>query len=232
MKKLFINNKIIYFLLLFLLALSINKKVLVAQVEPKPPKLPTEPIINPERDARGDKPSKSSILESFDTKENLVNKDSQPKEKYFLKLTLCDGRQVSGFWDLTDIKKEITFRHVKDGIVYTKTLPLSAIGKVIIQTWNSELQKREKDGDAYKMKPQKVSIQTKSGELFIKEDGLEGTQFSVITIENNYGKASLYSLWIDMYYKSGKWFSNLKPIDPKETREDCYKDVWKTLELL
>lgn len=191
-----------------------------AQKKPQEPTLPREPKVS-DFDPRGEK---NGSRESQDSQKNKkTSRDTEVK----IQAILCDGRKVTGTW--LEKNKEITFHHIRDGIRYQKTIPTATIERVRIQSWKAELQKKEKEGTAFKMLPHSVMIQLKNGDTFQKDRGLEGTDYSILKITNENGSATVYSMWIDLLYKYGSWYSKLKPVKPSESRTDCHKDVLREI---
>jgi small nuclear ribonucleoprotein (snRNP)-like protein len=199
-------------ILFFLLSISI---ALNAQ---KLPKLPTEPkvpeVSNEERDNRGDK--KSEEAKSKQSRDVLV--------------ILCDGRKVKGKWEEKDSELNIT--HIKDGIKYQKKIMSANMLSVKVLSWKAILFKEEKDGTSYKMVPSNVRIETRSGESYEKDMGLDGTEYSILKVENDNGITTIYSLWMDFLAKDGTWFTKLEKISPDKERKDCFKEVLVELKFL
>lgn len=79
------------------------------------------------------------------------------------------------------------------------------------------------------MLPRKVEIITFQNQFFIME-GLESTEFMSVEINNSYGKAKLYSFWIDLLKKNNTWYSKLPKVD-KDYREECHPDVIRSIHL-
>ncbi len=193
-----------------------------SQKLPKNPTPPKEPVLtseDDERNARGDK-----------DKLNEKSEKSQSKVSKKIQATLCDGRQVTGNWE--GKAETIRFSHRKEGILYQKTLELNEIARLKILSWKAEFQKNESNGSTYKMLPAIVSIDTRSGEIFEKESGMDGTEFAILKVENSNGVATLYSMWIDLLYKDGTWYSGLRPVSPGDLRTDCHKDVIREIRIL
>jgi hypothetical protein len=211
------------FAIVLLIVFSFFSCAILAQKNPKSPNLPKEPQVD-DLDQRGEADNSKGSQDSKNTKNN-----SQENELK-IRVTLCDGRQVVGKW--LEKNKEITFHHIRDGIRYQKTIQTNSIDKVRIQSWKAELHKKENDGTAFKMLPNSVLIQLKNGESFQKDSGLQGTDYSVLKITNENGSATVYSMWIDLLYKDGNWYSKLKKITPEDDRTDCHKDVIRELQYL
>ncbi|WCL49885.1 hypothetical protein [Leptospira sp. GIMC2001] len=199
------------FLFIIILVSSIG---IYSQKQPSSPKEPSVPVLGTESlDSRGEP--------------EQANKDSEPKKRD-IRVTLCDGRKVSGKWN--EKETEIHFTHIRDGIRYKKSIKTTEIQTVRLISWNAEPNKQEKEGMSYKMVPSKVWIQLKSGEKFDKDKGLEGTEYSIVTVENKNGSATLYTLWMDLLYKDGSWYSKLEKLDPKLERTDCHPDVIREIQ--
>ena len=199
-------------ILFFLLSITI---ALQAQ---KLPKMPTEPkvpeVSNEERDNRGDK--KTEEAKSKQTRDVLV--------------ILCDGRKVKGKWEEKEAELNIT--HIKDGIKYQKKIMSANMLSVKVLSWKAILFKEEKDGTSYKMVPSNVRIETRSGESYEKDMGLDGTEYSILKVENDNGITTIYSLWMDFLAKDGTWFTKLEKISPDKERKDCFKEVMVELKFL
>lgn len=186
---------------------------LYSQQSPKLPVEPTSPQVDgAERDSRGEKKSESTLV----LKEVIVS--------------FCDGRKLKGKWEGKE--KEIQFHHIREGIRYKKNILTKDLSSIKIQTWKAILHKQEKNGVAYKMVPSLVSIKLKSGDVFDKDMGLDGTEYSVMKVENENGMATVYSMWMDLLYKDGAWFSKLDKISPDKERSDCHKDVIREIQFL
>ncbi|MCC5813853.1 MAG: hypothetical protein JJT78_03790 [Leptospira sp.] len=211
------------FIIVLLIVFSFFSCAIFAQKNPKDPSLPKEPQVDG-LDQRGETDRTKGSQDSKESKNNSNEKEQK------LRVTLCDGRQIVGSW--LEKNKEITFHHIRDGIRYQKTIQTNTIDKVRIQTWKAEIHKKENDGTAFKMLPNSVLIQLKSGESFQKDSGLQGTEYSVLKIKNENGSATVYSMWIDLLYKDGNWYSKLKKITPEEDRTDCHKDVIREIQFL
>lgn len=188
----------------------------------KSPKLPTDPkmpeIPKEERDSRGDKKSSS------DTENNLEKESTASKgNNRELLVILCDGRKVKGKWEQKE--NEINITHIKDGIKYQKKIQASNMLSLKVLSWKANLFKEEKEGTSYKMIPSQVRIETRTGEIFDKDMGLDGTEYSILKLENENGYATIYSLWMDFLSKDGSWYTKLEKISPDKERKDCFKDV-------
>ena len=198
-----------FYLFIFILSISLQSQKL-----PTSPKEPTQPVLGTDNlDSRGE-PDDS-------------NKGKETKKRQ-ITVNLCDGRKVSGNW--AEKNTDIEFTHVREGIRYKKSLKTSEIQSVRLISWKADPNKQEKEGMSYKMLPSKVRIQIKSGEHFEKDKGLEGTEYSIITVENKNGSATLYTLWMDLLYKDESWYSKLDKFDIKLERTDCHPDVIREIQ--
>ena len=174
---------------------------LSAVEEPAEPKMPAvpSPADDNSRDVRGE------------------------KEKQFLSLTVvfCDGREVEGNWKYSS--KEITFSHTIDRINYSKTLKLSDLSRIRIESWQMEKNRTTPKGTSWKLAPHEVKIYTRGGQEYLRY-GLSDNEWQKISIDNRYGTTVLYSYWIDFLYNDGKWHSGMKYRDDKPQKE-CLADV-------
>lgn len=213
--------------MVFFLLVAISAFPVFSQKLPKNPLNPSDPrspSLEEERDSRGDKKQNN---QNSSKKENAEESSAQLSKT--IQATLCDGRKVTGKWE--GKISQIQFHHIREGIRYQKSISLSEISQLKILSWRAEIHKKESTGVAYKMLPDMVQLETKSGESFQKDSGLEGTEFSVLRLENPNGVATLYSMWIDLLYKDGNWYTKLKPIKADEPRTDCFKDVIREISL-
>jgi hypothetical protein len=82
------------------------------------------------------------------------------------------------------------------------------------------------------MLPSTVRIETRSGESYEKDMGLDGTEYNILKVENDNGITTIYSLWMDLLAKDGTWFTKLEKISPDKERKDCFKEVMVELKFL
>lgn len=155
-----------------------------------------------------------------------VEKEKKRKSLSIL-LELCNHRKIEGF--IYYQKDKIEFKHIREGIEFRKKLKLSEIKQIRILNWKFKKEKKTKYGRKYTMLPRKVEIITFQNQFFIME-GLESTEFMSVEINNSYGKAKLYSFWIDLLKKNNTWYSKLPKVD-KDYREECHPDVIRSIHL-
>ena len=210
-------------ILFFFIILNINISAQKSPKLPNEPKLPEMP--KEERDSRGDKKSNSENGKNSDQDSTDINSANRE-----LLVTLCDGRKVKGKWEQKE--KEINLTHIKEGIKYQKKIQASNMLSVKILTWKAVIFKEEKDGTAYKMIPSQVRLETRTGETYDKDMGLDGTEYSILKLENENGHATIYSLWMDFLSKDGSWYTKLDKITADKERKDCFKDVMVEMKFL
>lgn len=189
---------------------------LSGQKLPSQPTQPKSPDLD--LDSRGEKKS-----------EKDTGTDANSKKRDIM-IILCDGRKIQGKWE--EKKTELTFFHLKDGIRYKKVIESKNLGSVKILSWTPGFNKQEKDGASYKYTPSKVELKTKKDEVFEKDQGLDGTDFLVLNLENQNGIATIYGLWMDLLFKDGSWYSKLPKLEPEKERTECHKDVWREIVFL
>lgn len=184
---------------------SVFGTVLGAPIPPKEPVLPNS--MTDTRDARGDK---------------------NPNPKIKIKITLCDGKEIQG--NFINPREKLQFTHTKDGIEYKKFLDWQELNSITIETWSMKPKKEEKEGKAFEFLPARVQIESKSGETFLKSDGIQDLGLLTIPIENQYGSTRIYGYWLDLRYKEGTWYSKLpKLAENQESRRECFAEVFRKI---
>lgn len=187
---------------------------LFSQKSPKEPTLPTEPTINGEsRNPRGES-----------GKQTGTGVDEKGEKK--VKVILCDGREVEGFWKNPPL--EFKFKHKKNSITYSKSLKLEEISKFKIVSWKLKAGNKRKEGTPYKAEPYQIQMISFSGESFQKEPSETG-EIQRILFNNQFGDATLFFYWNDLQYENNQWFSGLKPF-LGEYRTDCHADVIREIQ--
>lgn len=212
----------LHFSMISIVVFSFFSMGIEAQKLPKLPTTPKEPEVKTqELDPRGEKKNDKMETGSQESTSNPDPKDRTKKRE--IQIELCDGRKLQGSWE--EKEKEIQFHHTKEGIRYRKSLATQDLATIRILSWTATQPKQDKEGVAYRMIPSQVLLKTRSGETYEKDMGLEGTEYSILKVENAHGTATVYSIWMDLLYKDGQWYSKLERIPPDRTRTDCHRDV-------
>lgn len=171
--------------------------------EPKSPNLPLDPDeTSSDRDVRGEKNSKEDMV-------------------YSLSVRLCDGREIIGKWQ--SHANEFSFTHIKNRVMYAKSLKVKNIASINIVSWKLVKLKEKTDGAPYQLIPESIKIITRDGDEYLK-NSLKGSEFLELSIENKNGSAKLFSYWLDFLSKDSKWHSGL-PHTEGDIRMDCHPDV-------
>ncbi|TGK28203.1 hypothetical protein EHQ12_12740 [Leptospira gomenensis] len=196
------------FLLLFL------SDPLFSQRSPKEPLPPSEPTVGGDnRNQRGET-----------SKETGTGVDEKGEKK--VKLILCDGRDVEGYWKNPSL--EFKFQHKKGGITYSKSLKLEELSKIRVLSWKLKPGNKRKEGTPYRAEPYQIQMVSFSGESFQKEPSPTG-EIQQIRLNNQFGETTLFFYWNDLQYENGQWFSGLKPFFG-EFRTDCHTDVVREIQ--
>ncbi|PJZ56952.1 hypothetical protein [Leptospira barantonii] len=185
-----------------------------SQKGPKEPTLPNEPTVGDSRNPRGETGGK----------QGGTGVDEKGEKK--VKLILCDGRDVEGFWKNPPL--EFKFQHKKSNITYSKSLKLEEVSKIKITGWKLKSSNKRKEGTPYKAEPYQIQMISFSGETFFKEPSPTG-EIQQIQFNNQFGDTTLFLYWNDLQYENGQWFSGLKPF-MGEFRTDCHPDVVREIQ--
>ncbi|MDV6234230.1 hypothetical protein CH379_001115 [Leptospira ellisii] len=204
-------RRIVSFFILFALFVSTPT---FSQKSPKEPIPPSEPNVSGDnRNQRGET-----------SKQTGTGVDEKGEKK--VKLVLCDGREVEGYWKNPSL--EFKFKHKKGGITYSKSLKLEELSKIRVLSWKLQPGNKRKEGTPYRAEPYQIQMVSFFGESFQKEPSPAG-EIQQIQLNNQFGETTLFFYWNDLQYENGQWYSGLKSFSG-EFRTDCHADVVREIQ--